>query len=129
LNNPHKRFCIIYVQVLSATLNGSIRCSCNHLTSFGGGLLVEPNPIDFDKVLVEFENLGETGNVAVIVTVAVVLLCYIMVLVVARKADLEDAKNVRNRFNPLSSSLTRKLKPYRILGPHQKKPELNLSFQ
>ena len=108
LNNPHKRFCIIFIQVLSATLNGSINCSCNHLTSFGGGLLVEPNPIDFDKVLVEFKNLGETGNVAVIVTVAVVLLCYIVVLVIVRRADVEDTRNVRtsNKFNSLLRSLT-----------------------
>ncbi|KAL9966015.1 hypothetical protein ACROYT_G024022 [Oculina patagonica] len=80
-------------QVLSATLNGSINCSCNHLTSFGGSLLVKPNPIDFDKVLVEFKNLEETGNVAVVVTVAVVLLCYFMVLVIVRKEDKLDVRN------------------------------------
>ena len=85
--------------MLSATLNGFINCSCNHLTSFGGGLLVKPNPIDFDKVLVEFKNLGETGNVAVIMTVAVVLLCYLIVLVIARKADKVDARNVSNKLN------------------------------
>ena len=83
-----------YLQVLSATLNGFISCSCNHLTSFGASLLVEPNPIDFDKVLVEFKNLEETGNVAVIVTVAVFLLCYFIVLVIVRKVDKVDARNV-----------------------------------
>ena len=55
---------------------------------------MKPNPIDFDKVLVEFKRLGETGNVSVIVTVAVVVLCYIVVLVIVRKADKEDARNV-----------------------------------
>ena len=64
------------------------------MTSFGGSLLVEPNPIDFDKVLVEFKQLSETGNIAVIVAIAVVLLCYMTVLVVVRKFDKEDAKNV-----------------------------------
>ena len=64
------------------------------MTSFGGSLLVEPNPIDFDKVLVEFQQLSETGNIAVIVAIAVVLLCYMTVLVVVRKFDKEDAKNV-----------------------------------
>ena len=48
----------------------------------------------------EFKNLGATGNVAVIVTVVVVLLCYIVVAVVARKADVEDTRNVRIQFNP-----------------------------
>ena len=80
--------------MLSATFNGSINCSCNHLTSFGGGLFVEPNPIDFDKVLIELKNLEETGNVAVIVTVSVVLLCYFIVLVIVRKEDKVDARNV-----------------------------------
>lgn len=118
-NDQFEFLCIIDVQVLSATLNGSINCSCDHLTSFGGGLLVEPNPIDFDKVLVEFKNLGATGNVAVIVTVVVVLLSYIVVAVVARKADVEDSRNVRIQFNPLSPLFTRKLKSYRVMRPHQ----------
>ena len=64
------------------------------MTSFGGSLLVEPNPIDFDKVLVEFQQLSETGNIAVIVVIAVILLCYVTVLNIVRKFDEEDAKNV-----------------------------------
>ena len=55
---------------------------------------MEPNPIDFDKVLVEFQQLSETGNIAVIVVIAVILLCYVTVLVIVRKFDEEDAKNV-----------------------------------
>jgi len=70
--------------------------------------LIKPNPIEFDKVLVEFKNVEETGNVAVIVTVAVVLLCYIVVLVIVRRADAEDTRSVRtsNKFNSLSSLLS-----------------------
>ena len=64
------------------------------MTSFGGSLLVEPNPIDFDKVLVEFQQLSETGNIAVIVVIAVILLCYVTVIIIIRKFDEEDAKNV-----------------------------------
>lgn len=75
-------------------MNGSLKCSCNHLTSFGGSLLIKPNPIDFDKVLVEFKRLDETGNVAVIVTVAVALIAYFLVLVVTRRADKKDALRV-----------------------------------
>ena len=55
---------------------------------------MEPNPIDFDKVLVKFQQLSETGNVAVIVVIAVISLCYVTVLVIVRKFDEEDAKNV-----------------------------------
>ena len=67
------------------------------MTSFGGSLLVEPNPIDFDKVLVEFQQLSETGNIAVIAVIAVILLCYVTVLVIVRKFDEEDAKNVSGK--------------------------------
>jgi len=56
--------------------------------------LFKPSPIDFDEVSVEFKNLQETGNVAVIVTFSVVLLCYIVVLLIVRKADKKDARNV-----------------------------------
>ena len=55
---------------------------------------MKPNPIDFDQVVVEFKRLDDTGNIGVIVTVAVVFLCYLIVLVGARKADKEDARNV-----------------------------------
>ncbi|CAH3159311.1 unnamed protein product, partial [Pocillopora meandrina] len=90
-----------------AELNGFLNCSCSHLTSFGGSLLVEPNPIDFDKVLVEFQQLSETGNIAVIVAIAVVLLCYMTVLVIVRKFDKEDAKNRELPIQlPSSSSST-----------------------
>ena len=56
--------------------------------------MIKPNPIDFDKVSVEFKKLEETGNVAVIVTISVVLLCYIVVLLIVRKADKKEARNV-----------------------------------
>ena len=56
--------------------------------------MIKPNPIDFDKVSVEFKKLEETGNVAVIVTTSVVLLCYIVVLLIVRKADEKEARNV-----------------------------------
>ena len=50
--------------------------------------------MDFDQVLVEFKRLADTGNVAVIVTVSVVFLCYVFVIVFVRKADQQDTRNV-----------------------------------
>ena len=85
-----------FSQVLSATVNESIKCSCNHLTSFGGSLLVKPNPIDFDKVLVQIKKIEETGNVAVIVTVVVAFMVYFLVLVVAWRGDIKDSIRVSN---------------------------------
>ena len=75
-------------------MDGFLNCSCNHLTSFGGSLLVKPNPIDFDEVFVEFKRLGETGNVAVIVAIAMVFSTYFVVLIIIRRADRTDAARV-----------------------------------
>lgn len=87
-------FSFLLSQVLSASLTGSLKCSCNHLTSFGGSLLVKPNPIDFDKVFVEFKKLDETGNVAVIATVTVAFMIYFLVVFIAKRADRRDAARV-----------------------------------
>lgn len=57
-------------------------------------MIVKPNPIDFDRVVVEFMLLHDTGNIAVIVTVSMIFLLYLIVFVVARKADKRDQKNV-----------------------------------
>ena len=65
--------------------------------------MIKPNPIGFDKVLVEFKSLQETGNVAVIVTISVVLLCFIVVQIIVRKADKKDTTNVSNDDNILLS--------------------------
>ena len=64
------------------------------MTSFGAILLIEPHPIDFHKVLVEFQQIPETGNIAVVVAMAVILVWYVSTLVIVRKFDKEDAKNV-----------------------------------
>ena len=58
---------------------------------------MKPNRIDFDQVLVEFKRLGDTGNVAVMVTVTLVFLCYLIVVVIVRKADRQDLRNVSIR--------------------------------
>lgn len=53
-----------------------------------------PNPIDFDKVFTEFDHLPETGNVAVMIAVSCVFGLYLLLLVWARKADMQDALKV-----------------------------------
>ena len=80
-----------FLQVLHATVNGLLNCSCNHLTSFGGSLLLKPNPIDFDKVFVEFTKVGETGNVSVIVSISLVFVTYFVVIIIVRREDKKDA--------------------------------------
>ena len=75
----------------------SLHCLCNHLTSFGGGVLMMPNKLDFDVVFYELTRLHETGNVAVLVTIIAVLLLYFLVVVFARKYDRKDRAKVWKR--------------------------------
>lgn len=65
-----------------------LSCGCNHLTSFGGNLIVAPNPINFDEVMAGFANIGD--NVAVLVVIVLLLLFYILVVVWARRADKRE---------------------------------------
>ena len=53
-----------------------------------------PNPIDFDKVFIEFDRIPETGNVTVIVAVSCVFGFYLLLLLWVRKADAQDALKV-----------------------------------
>lgn len=76
-----------------------LKCFCNHLTAFGGSFIQAPNPIDFDKVFTEFTRLGETGNIAVLVTVTSVFLVYLLLVVFARRADKRDEKKVRQQLS------------------------------
>ena len=56
--------------------------------------MVAPNPIDFDKVLVEFKRLDESGNVTVLITVIMMFIVYFVVVLVVRRADKHDLKKV-----------------------------------
>ena len=69
-------------------MSRTISCRCKHLTSFGGGLLVKPNPIDFDTVWVAFADIH--NNIAVLATIIAVFLFYLVVVVWARRADIRD---------------------------------------
>lgn len=71
-----------------------LQCLCNHLTFFGGSLLIEPNPIDFDVV---FENLKTLhDNVAVLATIIIFFLVYLVIAIFARRADRRDMKKVNS---------------------------------
>ncbi|XP_078349636.1 LOW QUALITY PROTEIN: polycystin-1-like protein 2 [Oculina patagonica] len=73
-------------------------CMCNHLTSFGGGLLVAPNPIDMDTVFKELSRLDETGNFGVLLTIIFVFLLYFIAIVFAKRADRKDQAKLGPRI-------------------------------
>ncbi|XP_022798740.1 uncharacterized protein LOC111336840 isoform X1 [Stylophora pistillata] len=76
--------------------HSSLRCLCNHLTAFGGDILVAPNTIDFELVQQAFENV-DPSDLLVVITLCSTFLVYFLVLVQARRADKADA----SKDNPL----------------------------
>lgn len=63
-------------------------CRCNHLTAFGGEVLVAPNPIDFDKVLAGFANIDD--NPTVLATIIFLFLLYFLGVMWAKRKDARD---------------------------------------
>ena len=55
---------------------------------------MEPNPIDFNTVFVEFGELENSGNVMVLITVCSCFILYIIGLILARHADRRDRMKV-----------------------------------
>ena len=86
------------MQVGDDTNDQVLQCRCNHLTGFGGGFVIAPNPIDLDKGFTEFTRLQETGNYVVLATVCATFGVYLLVIIWARKAALLDERKVRLTF-------------------------------
>ena len=85
----------VSLQVGEVTTEDYIHCSCNHLSAFGGQLLVAPTPIDFDKVFTELVRLPDSGNLAVIIAVGCVFGFYLGLLIWARRNDKLDLVKVK----------------------------------
>ncbi|XP_020622591.1 polycystic kidney disease protein 1-like 2 [Orbicella faveolata] len=72
-----------------------IHCMTNHLTSFGSGMFVAPNPIDFSKALLGFATAFQSGNVVVMFTILTLLILYTLLAVWTWRTDKRDAMQVR----------------------------------
>ena len=92
------------LQVGPQSTKSRLLCLCNHLTSFGGGLLVAPNPIDMDTVFKELSRLDESGNFGVLLTIIFVFLFYIIAIVLAKRADRRDQAKVTTSFKIFKKS-------------------------
>ena len=62
-----------------------------------------PNTLDFDVVFTELGRLDQTGNIAVLCAIIIVLLLYLLVVIFARKADKRDQVKVAPCFCKLNS--------------------------
>lgn len=60
--------------------------------------MIAPNPLDLDTIFTEFTRLGETGNYLVLSVVCSIFGAYILLIIWARKADLQDQSKVRIIF-------------------------------
>ncbi|XP_060076676.1 polycystin-1-like [Ylistrum balloti] len=65
-------------------------CKCNHLTAFGGGMLVPIDAISFSDL--EFIDLYT--NPVVFVTATIIFVVYIVAVIISRRLDLRDLERI-----------------------------------
>uniref|UniRef100_U3JWH1 Polycystin 1 like 2/pseudo n=1 Tax=Ficedula albicollis TaxID=59894 RepID=U3JWH1_FICAL len=71
----------------------STQCLCNHLTFFGSSFFVIPNAIDVSKTAQLFGTFVD--NPVVVTTVGCIFLIYVLVVIWARRKDIQDDAKVK----------------------------------
>ncbi|NWX26062.1 PK1L2 protein, partial [Notiomystis cincta] len=71
----------------------STQCLCNHLTFFGSSFFVIPNAIDISKTAQLFGTFVD--NPVVVTTVGCIFLIYVLVVIWARRKDIQDDAKVK----------------------------------
>ncbi|KAF7242704.1 Polycystic kidney disease protein 1-like 2, partial [Varanus komodoensis] len=84
---------LAWLQVGPETTPESTQCLCNHLTFFGSTFFVLPNTIDVSKTVELFATFVD--NPVVVVTVGCIFVVYLLVLIWARRKDIEDDAKVK----------------------------------
>ncbi|XP_061449764.1 polycystin-1-like protein 2 [Rhineura floridana] len=74
------------------SLNGT-QCLCNHLTFFGSSFFVMPNTVDVSRTVELFATFVD--NPVVVTTVGCIFLIYLLVLIWARRKDIQDDAKVK----------------------------------
>ncbi|XP_053127311.1 polycystic kidney disease protein 1-like 2 [Hemicordylus capensis] len=75
------------------TTPSGTQCLCNHLTFFGSSFFVMPNTIDVSKTVELFATFVD--NPVVVTTVGCIFLVYLLVLIWARRKDIQDDAKVK----------------------------------
>ncbi|NXL57930.1 PK1L2 protein, partial [Chordeiles acutipennis] len=75
------------------TNSKSTQCLCNHLTFFGSSFFVIPNAIDVSKTAQLFGTFVD--NPVVVTTVGCIFLIYVLVVIWARRKDIQDDAKVK----------------------------------
>ncbi|NXJ01486.1 PK1L2 protein, partial [Psophia crepitans] len=71
----------------------STQCLCNHLTFFGSSFFIIPNAIDVSKTAQLFGTFVD--NPVVVTTVGCIFLIYVLVVIWARRKDIQDDAKVK----------------------------------
>ncbi|KAM9269057.1 polycystin-1-like protein 3 [Cariama cristata] len=71
----------------------STQCLCNHLTFFGSSFFIIPNAIDVSKTTQLFGTFVD--NPVVVTTVGCIFLIYVLVVIWARRKDIQDDAKVK----------------------------------
>ena len=79
------------VDVLESTTQYVTECVTTHLTDFAGGFIVLPPAIDFNHV---FANASFTQNLAIYITVILVVSLYILLAIWSRIMDRRDVQRM-----------------------------------
>lgn len=80
------------VQVGPRTTASVTQCLCTHLTFFGSSFFVMPNMVDVSRTAELFATF--VNNPVVVCFVGAIFLVYLVVVVWARKKDIEDVVKV-----------------------------------
>lgn len=75
------------------TTTSQTHCLCNHLTFFGSTFLVMPNAIDVHQTAELFATFED--NPVVVTTVGCLCMVYVLVVIWARRKDIQDQAKVR----------------------------------
>ncbi|XP_069594519.1 polycystin-1-like protein 2 [Ranitomeya imitator] len=71
----------------------SIQCLCTHLTFFGSSFIVMPNALDVSRTIELFATFVD--NPVVVTTVGCIALIYVLLLIWARRKDIQDNAKVK----------------------------------
>ncbi|XP_028608529.1 polycystic kidney disease protein 1-like 2 [Grammomys surdaster] len=80
-------------QVGPRTTTSQTHCLCNHLTFFGSAFLVMPNAIDVHQTAELFATFKD--NPVVVSTVGCLCMVYVLVVIWARRKDIQDQAKVK----------------------------------
>lgn len=84
----------VFLQVGPLTTPFVTQCLCNHLTVFGSSFFVMPNVVDVSRTAELFATF--TNNPVVVCFVGAIFAVYLLVVVWARRKDIQDSAKVNH---------------------------------